>query len=313
VSAVLPDRTTFTPLLCLDARTAVGTAPSPDGVWLRLVERRPDGSSRQLQQVPSARYPTFHNVTADGQVLAWVEDTDNGAHLSLWTADLDDRRPPRHLTDVTGDSVFDGDSPDDLTLHAGRLYWLAPDPGRPEATDVHSILTTGGPVDSRSLPGRWRLSTWPWVANGATDSVGTTLLADLTTGRQVQVARTAGGQTRCSPRWCTVVSLPDHGSTDVELMHPDGGGRERIFRGTAVPAVPDVATLDRFELLWQTDANLDLTHNGQLLVYDLTNRRTVRLSPDAATVTCRRGVVWWTNGDATQAVITWHTLDLRTV
>lgn len=43
--ADLPDKTAYEPGLFLDAKNSVGTAPSPDGKYLRLVIRRPAARS----------------------------------------------------------------------------------------------------------------------------------------------------------------------------------------------------------------------------------------------------------------------------
>ncbi|HEY6798825.1 MAG TPA: hypothetical protein VI248_29450 [Kineosporiaceae bacterium] len=312
VPATLPDGSAFSPLLFLDAGTAIGASGGSGGSARRLVRRGADGTVRTLRQLPASQYPSFRGVTASGGTVAWVEDTDNGAHLALWAADLDGATPPRHVADVTGDAVLD-DGPNDLSIHDGELSWVGAGGDAGEETQVWTARLAGGPVTSRVEPGDWRLAGWPWLVNGTTDPSGTGTLRNLVTHADVAVRRRPGAQTRCSPVWCAVVSLADGGSTDVELMHPDGGARERISTGTAVPAIPDVAVLDRFEVLWRTDANLDLTHNGELLVYDVRTRRTVELSPDAATVTCRGAMLWWSNGAANQAVTSWHTLDLRTV
>jgi len=140
------------------------------------------------------------------------------------------------------------------------------------------------------------------------------MLQDMVTGRRVSVPPAVASQTTCSPAWCAQTSFTPDGSTRVEVVHPDGSGRVRLTSsGTTVPALPQVALLDRFEVLWQTDPTLDLTHNGQLLVFDLTTRRTVELSPDAATVGCAGSILWWSSGDATRAAVSWHSLDLRTI
>jgi hypothetical protein len=309
----LPDGPAFKPLLFLGADTAVGSAGGPGQTQVQLVWRGPNGALRQLRQLPAARYPSFRNVTASSRTLAWLEDTDNGAHLALWTIDLDDGRPARHVADVTGDAVFTDDAPYDLTLHEGTLTWVAADPARQDVTDVRSAALTGGPVVSQPEAGDWHLAAWPWLVNGTNDPRGATLLRNLVTHQDVAVPRATQGQTQCSPSWCEVVFVSGDGSTDVELVHPDGSARQRISSGTAVPAIPDVAPLSRFEVLWHTDPTLELTHNGELLIFDLQTRRTVQLSRNAASVGCRDGVVWWSNGDANQAAVSWHALDLHTV
>jgi hypothetical protein len=75
--------------------------------------------------------------------------------------------------------------------------------------------------------------------------------------------------------------------------------------------VADVAVLDRFEVLSQQTAVSDLTGHIQLLIYDVTARSTVEISPDAFDVSYRAGVLWWSTG--TQQSFLRHAVDLRTV
>ena len=72
-----------------------------------------------------------------------------------------------------------------------------------------------------------------------------------------------------------------------------------------------MAVLDRFEVLSQQTAVSDLTGHLQLLVYDVTTRSTVEISPDAFDVSYRAGVLWWSTG--TQQSFLRHAVDLRTV
>nr|BFE71468.1 hypothetical protein GCM10020092_047690 [Actinoplanes digitatis] len=60
----------------LDARTAAGTAPTPDGTAVRLLVRGPDGSVRELRRLPLESNPEFGNLTADGDDLVWTESAD---------------------------------------------------------------------------------------------------------------------------------------------------------------------------------------------------------------------------------------------
>jgi hypothetical protein len=52
VPAELPDGTAYEPVLFLGTEESVGTAPSRDGRYLRLVVRRARGSVRDLRRVP---------------------------------------------------------------------------------------------------------------------------------------------------------------------------------------------------------------------------------------------------------------------
>ena len=75
--------------------------------------------------------------------------------------------------------------------------------------------------------------------------------------------------------------------------------------------ISDVAVLGRFELFSQLSGNSELTGNIQLLVYEISTRAVVEISPDAFGVTYRAGVLWWSTGGQNDFVR--HVLDLRTV
>lgn len=305
VPATLPDGAPYEPAVFLDARTSVGTAPSPDGSALRLVRRGADATVRDLRRVRLDEGPSFQAFAVSGDTLAWAEGA-GGRSVTLWTAGLRGDPPARRVTADTGDALFDG-SQHGLVIADGRLRWAAA--GKGDVTEVRSVALTGGAVEVRAQPGRWRLSDWPWLVNGVTDSAGTTALRDLATGREVAVPRTRRATTGCSPAWCRVVVLSREG-TRVEVMRPDGSARSTIA-DDASTVIADVAPLDRFEVLAQTGPNSDLTGNVQLVVFDLTTRRTVEVSPDAGGVSYRAGVLWWSAGIGDSFV--WHSVDLRTV
>jgi hypothetical protein len=73
----------------------------------------------------------------------------------------------------------------------------------------------------------------------------------------------------------------------------------------------DVAVLDRFEAFAQVAPASELTGRLQLLAYDITTHRTVMISPEAAAVSYRGGVLCWSTGN--QQPFLRHALDLRTV
>jgi hypothetical protein len=309
IPGTLPDGSAYTPALLFDAHSSVGTAPSRNGRYLRLLWRGPGGSLRQLRRLPAKQDPYFGPVTAAGNVLAWAESSRSG-HLQLWTVDLGNGRPARPVTADTGYLQSD-DSQYDLTISDGQLHWIASAPGHYDVRQVRSVALTGGRVESRTVPRTWELSAWPWLDNGAGAPTGTTVLRNLVTNQDVAVHHTAGlHTTNCSPTWCQVVTLAADGSTRIELMHPNGAAREPI-PGAVEPAIDDVAPLDHFEVLAQTGPDTGLTRNEQLLVFEIATHRTVELSLNAATVVYRGGVLWWSNGG--QNVTVWHTVDLRTV
>jgi hypothetical protein len=308
VSATLPDGMVYRPAIFLDARTSVGTAPDPDRQSQRLVLRGPEPTVRQLRSRPLDRKPWFGAFTLAGDVLAWAED-EAGGHLGLWTINLRDGRPARQLTADTGAAVLDG-SPYDLVIKSDRLYWAATSAERRDVTEIRSVALTGGPVDVHTEPGTWELSTWPWLVNGLGDPTGTTAVENILTHQNLAIPRDIHRSTHCSPTWCEVVS-PVGDGFHVELMHPDGTSREPVAHGTALPALAEVAALDRFEVLSQIDLYSDLTGTKQLLVFDIATQRTVDVSRGTWSVSYNNGLLWWSTG--TQETPIWHALDLRTV
>ena len=306
VLADLPDGTAYEPGLFLDAKDSIGTAPSKDGKFLRLLVRHANGSLKQLRSLPISRDPSFESPTVAGDVLVWGEGTTG--HEQLWTVNLRDGRPPRQLTADTGDARF-YESQYDLVLAEGRVHWVAA--RSDEVTEVRSVALSGGPVDVRAEPGMWSLSAWPWLIDGVVAAAGTTTLRNIVTGQDRVIPSTSKSVTGCSPVWCRVVSLADDGFTRIELMHPDGGDRRQIAQGSAATVIADVGVLDRFEVLSDITSTSELTGNVELLVYEIATHSTVEISPDAGNVSFRNGVLWWSTGN--QESFLRHSLDLRTV
>ncbi|MGX6608049.1 hypothetical protein ACWKSP_38910 [Micromonosporaceae bacterium Da 78-11] len=303
--ANLADGTAYEPALFLDVRTSVGSAQTRDGRSLRLLLRHRDGSVRELRRLPLEQDPSFQSPTAAGDTLVWIESTHG--HPRLWTMNLKAGRP-RQLTADTGD-LRSYQSQYDLVVAGGRVHWVAA--GLGDSTEIRSVALTGGAVDVQTRTGAWALSAWPWLVDGAVAASGTSTLHDLATGQDRAVPTGGRAVTACSPLWCRVVSLARDGSNQIELVRPDGSGRRRIAAGTASTVIFDVAVLDRFELFAQISGTSDLTGNAELLTYDITTGRTVQISPEAASVSYRAGVLWWSTG--TQESFLRHALDLRTV
>jgi hypothetical protein len=306
--ANLPDGTAYRPAIFLDARTSVGTATTRDGKSLRLLLVSADQPVRQLRNVPFTQNPSFQTFAVAGtDVLLWAEGA--RGKIQIWRADLRDRRGPQQLTSDAGDATF-YQSQYDLIVNAGNLYWVAV--RKDDATEVRSIALTGGPVDTRTVPGNWTLSAWPWLVNGITAASGTTLLRNLSTDQDVPVAGTGSRSvTRCSPTWCQVATLSHDGTNRIDLMHPDGSGRQRVAGDTAETVIADVTPLDRYEVYSEIGPESNLTGNVRLLAFELATRRTVEISPDAGRVSYRNGVLSWATGN--QNTFIWHALDLRTI
>jgi hypothetical protein len=307
VPADLPDGTAYTPVWFLDAHTSIGTAPSRDGHWLRLMVRKADGSLRQLRRLSTRDDPAFPAITVSGDAVVWAEaHGDRPSHL--WTVNLRDGRAPRQVTADTGQARF-YQSDYDLVIADGRVRWVAGADN--DVTEVRSVPLTGGRVQVTAQTGTWQLSVWPWLVDGLTSASGASTLRNVVTGRNLAVSPSRTAVTNCSPHWCRVVSLTGDGFPRIDLMRPDGTDRRRVAEGLVETAVTDVGTLDRFEVYAQTGGNADLTGNVQLMVYDIAGRRTVQVSPDAANVVYRGGVLWWSTGS--RQLFLRHSLDLRTV
>jgi hypothetical protein len=304
--ATLDDGTAYEPGLFLTADTSIGTAPSKDHKWVRLLERRADGSVVLIRRLPQRRYPSFSSITAAGDTLVWVERAAQEPS-SIWTSSL--RRPaPRLLTADAGDIESD-QSTYDLVIAEGRVYWTAA--GEIGFIQVRSVALTGGPVTVRPEPGDWELAAWPYLVNGVLEPTGTTVIRNLLTGQDRIVRSTARATTRCSPTWCQVAGVDKHGARAVELMRPDGSHRQQIGGDDMAAAIIDPVVLDRFELMAQIDTNTQVTNHVQLIAYELATRRQVVISPDAFDVAYRAGVLWWSTGTDDEFVR--HAVDLRTV
>jgi hypothetical protein len=304
----LSDGPIFHPGIFLDARTAVGTAPSPDGAAERLVLRAADDSVRELRRRPLSANPEFGAFAVSGDDLVWTESA-KGVEPQIWTAKTTGG-PARRLTSDTGNAVFFG-SQWDLVLADGRVHWAAAAPRGEQVTQIRSVALTGGTVAIREEPGVWALTAWPWLTDGGGDQAGTTRLRNLATNRDTPVESTGAELITCAAAWCRVLVMNGDGLARIDLMHPDGSARRRVAGSTAGAAITDVAVLDRFEILSETGPDSDLTGTAGLLVYDLATDRTVDITAATDGAFSRNGVLWWATGD--QDSLVWHTVDLRTV
>ncbi len=306
MTATLADGTAYEPGLFLTADTSIGTAPSRNNKWLRLLERRSTGSVVPIRELPAHGFPSFSGLTAAGDTLVWIESPGHGAS-SVWTSSL--RRPaPRMLVADAGDVESD-QSTYDLVIAAGRVYWTAA--GATGVTDVRTVPLSGGPVTVRPEPGDWKLAAWPYLVNGVRASAGTTTIRNLLTGRDRAVRSTDRASARCSPTWCQVTAVDQNGVTAVEVMRPDGSHREQVGGGDMAAAITDPVVLDRFEIMAEYDINAQLTDHVQLIAYELATHRQVVISPDAFDVAYRAGVLWWSTGADDEFIR--HAVDLRTV
>ncbi|MEV6635800.1 hypothetical protein AB0M54_34120 [Actinoplanes sp. NPDC051470] len=335
----LADGPIFTPGLFLDARSAIGTSPSPAGDQLRLVARAADGSFAELRRRPFADIPVFDSFTTDGTTIAWVESStsqgdDGRVATEIWAADIGTTKA-RRLTADTGNFVGYG-SAYDLVIADGAVHWAAAAAGTTttatatpggtpsaretpgaatdvepvERTEIRSVPLAGGKVTVTVTDGVWALSAWPWLVDGAGDQTGATTLRNPVTSRDVEVRISGAELATCVPAWCRVMVVAAGGLARIDVMRPDGSDRRQIAGPEATAALTDAALLDRFEVLGRPRPDSDLTGTEALVVHDLADGTTTELAADAGTAHARNGVVWWSTGD--QDTTVWHTIDLRT-
>lgn len=301
----LADGGAYTPGLYFDAKTSAGTVRTADGRFLRLIVLEADQTVRELRRVPAADRGPFAALAASGDTLVWIETVKS--RPQLWTADLAGTGPARKVTDDLGALRLYG-SQYDLTVADGVVRWAA-DVG--DRTEVRSVPVAGGRVSVQTVDGDWSLSARPWVIDGQAASAGASTLRNLDTGATVTVPTGPLTVTACSPSWCEMVSLDEDVDTRIEMSHPDGSARRTVAEGTVGTVISDVAVLDRFEVFGRAGPQSELSGNQELLVHDLTDRKTVLVSPDAGDITYRDGVLWWTTGGLETFVR--NSLDLRTV
>jgi hypothetical protein len=294
-----------TPLDFLDARTAVGTLPTRDGAYLRLVVESTTGAVRELTRLPADAQPQFAAVTAAGGDLLWAQTSDGG-RWQIWTVPQAGGQARRLVADA-GDVLLGGGQYD-LVFNAGRAYWATAAEGD-KSTGIRSVPLAGGPVEVRDEDGQWALTAWPWLTDDVAGGFGTVRLRSLTDGREVRVRASGGEVSDCTADWCRIMVLTAHGDlVRVDLMHPDGSARRQIAGPGARSAVDDVAVVGRFEIFSEPDAYSDLTGTAALVVYDIATSRTVLVAPQAGDVCTHDGMLWWSTG---QNDLIWHTLDLR--
>ena len=70
------------------------------------------------------------------------------------------------------------------------------------------------------------------------------------------VDTTGAELTTCGPVWCRVLVMNGDGLARIDVMRPDGSARQRIAGRRPRAALPDVAVLDRFEILSETRPGL---------------------------------------------------------
>ena len=311
---MLADGTAFSPLIYIDAQTALGTAPRKEGGAVRLLLRTGESVPAELRRVASELNPQWTAATVTGDDVVWAEFTVNAQGrgvTQLWRGSW--RTPtaaPVLLTADTGDIEF-FNSQYDLVVTGGRVYWAAAANSAVVTTEVRSVPLNGGPVAVRPVPGIWALSAWPWLISTSSGPTAPVELLNLDSGRQVRVATSATELVSCSPVWCRALVLAKDGPARLDLMHPDGSDRQRAAGGRASAAVQDVGLLDRFEVVSQSGGAGSVTSSQQLLLYDTKRHTLVPIAGGVGVVQARGPILWWSTGD--NDALRWHALDLRTL
>jgi hypothetical protein len=175
------------------------------------------------------------------------------------------------------------------------------------------VPVSGGAVTTERLEGMFALSAWPWVTSSAAARPGPVELRALGAGQRRDVPAKQDEILACSPTWCRVTTLIDGGRTLViEAERIDGSARQRTGDTGMMPALADVALLDRFEVFASAPPANVAGIEQRLWLHDLTTQRPVLLDDYAtASVSGRGGYLWWSSGD--NEALTWHILDLRTL
>jgi hypothetical protein len=303
----LTDGADYAPVRYLTPDVSVGTAPTPDGGALRLLLREAGGATRELRRLAADQAPQFAAVTVDGDSVYWAESaaTESGAaRTAIWRAGWRTPAPAVLLVPDAGDATF-FNSQHDLEVADGAVHWMAAGPVEQVATELRSAPVAGGAVTTRALPGAFALSAWPWLVSTGSGRSPVDLF-NLANGERIRVPTSATETIVCGPVWCRVRVVASSGVSRLDLMRPDGSDRHRIAGGTVTASAPDVALLDRFEVLTSGSGG-----SRSVQLYDVKTRTTAQVTGGATTVVARDGALWWSTGARESAQ--WHVLDLTSL
>jgi len=156
------------------------------------------------------------------------------------------------------------------------------------------------------------LTAWPWLTTSPGATGDHAELDNPTTGARVTVPAPDGQMITCTPVWCRLIADNAQQTQRIELMHPDGTGRQVLGDANSTALSDDVALRDRFEVLADpTPTSSPTIVIERVWLYDLTRRRSVLLTPAASNAGARGDYVWWSTGD--NETLAWHALDLRSL
>jgi hypothetical protein len=305
VPGVLADGATYTPRVFLTAEISAGVALSADGT-VRVLLDTPGGQATELRKLAPADNAQINGFAFTADTLVWMESVSRSGSVTTSLYRTTWRTPvrPTQVTTNTGDTSFFG-LQSDVVLQDGKAYWTAVAGGPETATEVRSVPLTGGNVSTKRITGEYVLTTWPYAVSITGGKGSPVTLVDITTDATVTVATGTADVPLCSPTWCRVALVGGDGLTGIEMMHPDGSQRRRIAGPEATPTIADATLLDRYVPL-ATDRGAG---GSGLSLFDLTSGRTDLVTPTAANVQGRDGVLWWSTGAGTSLV--WHAVDLH--
>ncbi len=311
LSASLPGGALYAPLLFLDADTSVGVTTTSDARTIELVVMHSDGAVRTLRTLTGPRRPTIAATAATADQIYWIEasEDDGGRRRAeIWHAPTRSGEARRLATDFS--EVLFYDSVYDLQVSGDRLYWAAFGVGATDGSEIHSVPVAGGRIQARRLDDVYALTAWPWATTGAAGEPGDLELINLESGQRRTVPADANEILTCTPTWCRVTTLVNRGqSITVDLQRADGSERRRVGGQALMPLNPDVALVDRFEVLAGPSPG-GSPATQRLWLHDLSTRRSAMLADSVmATIGSRGGYLWWSTGD--NEVMVWQVLDLR--
>lgn len=308
---------TYQPLAIVAAGVSIGTATSPDGSVINLVEVTSTHSPavvRILQgHLDSSRvsFDAFTVTPTTVYMMRSTSDANGYGHESLWRIPQPGGTPQLMTADAGG-ALFQG-SVDDLQIADGRLRWIAAAPGGSTRTQLRSISLSGGSTQVQALPGQYILTTYPMLYSGDLIDPKVPQLADSTTGAITPVHAPQSSGVSCDPHWCAVDAVTSTDASSIELFHPDGTGLRKLGDTNTSLVATDPTLLDRFVAL--TEQNL-ATATGpdpteQLLLYDLRTGHSVTVTGAASAAVAAGRWLWWSTGD--NETLAWHALDLATL
>ncbi|GGJ86062.1 hypothetical protein GCM10010123_14570 [Pilimelia anulata] len=306
----LDDNATFTPRLFVNADLAVGMARTPDGETHRIMLRRADGAATEVRRIPAAIDPIFNGFTvADPGTVVFAESySEKGSFVTtIWRIDLATGKPSVITTD-TGNATF-RKSAYDLVVAEGKVHWLTGGNIKYIPAELRSVPLGGGKVTRQKVPTLLSLSTWPYLTSAESAISVPARIYDSKKRTERTVSTTPTESIKCTPAWCRVGVSGPNGLSRVDVMRPDGTGRERMA-GPVGTVMNDVAVAGRFEPFSIPED--PMTGTITLRLYDIKTKQVIEVARGAAVVESQGTMLWWALGEPGRQY-TWHTADLAAV